>query len=156
VTLHQLTHPHQTAISGEDDYRGFPALAAGQSIYAGLDVTASGNSAGLYFAQLGGTKLLVTPFAGSDFTLGIGNESTFNVPTVSWPSGLTFDNKYRVVVSYEFDTGRSKLWVNPANELSPSTSLINTAFRPVSTFWLYQQFTPEGTNSAAQVIDNIV
>ena len=61
-------------------------------------------------------------------------------PTVSWASGLTFDTTYRVVMSYEFDTGSSKLWVNPVNESSTNVSdtLVSQLSQPVSGFALYQ------------------
>ena len=59
---------------------------------------------------------------------------------VSWASGLTFDTTYRVVMSYEFDTGSSKLWVNPASESSTNVSqtLVSQQSQPVSGFALYQ------------------
>ena len=50
VVLHDYTHPHQTAPLPESVARGFPALVSGQTIYAGFDASASGNSAIDYFA----------------------------------------------------------------------------------------------------------
>jgi hypothetical protein len=157
VTLYHPTHPHRTAFSGEDVKRGFSALAAGQTIYAGLDVNAWGNR-GNYFADFlgAGPKLFVTPFTGNDFTFGIGNENSSHTPTASWASGLTFHTTYRVVMSYDYDTGSAKLWVNPASESSTYVSIANTATRPLSTFGLYQSFTPVTTLPASQIIDNLV
>jgi PEP-CTERM motif-containing protein len=163
VRLFHLTQPHQAVPFGQSVSREFSRLGAGQTLYAGLDVTASGNSAGAYFAefpwsqtQFAGTKLFITPSSGSDFTFGIGDENSFSIPTVSWPGGLAFDTTYRVVMSYEFDTGSSKLWVNPASESSTNVSITDTASRPLSTLKLRQYKTPEGTPSATQVLDNLV
>src|SRR5262245_49191141 len=51
VTLHQRQHPTQTApYSGEDAHRDFPPLSAGQTLYAGFDVVASGGDGSVYFA----------------------------------------------------------------------------------------------------------
>src|SRR5262245_56865597 len=49
--LFHFTQPHGPAPPGETVTRGFSPLAAGQTIYAGLDVSTTGNSAGLYFAN---------------------------------------------------------------------------------------------------------
>lgn len=148
-----------TTITKEDPSRGYSALTAGQTLYAGLDVSASGNNSmggpppsALRFADNGATQLFVTAFTGSDFTFGI---SGFG-PAASWPNGLAFGATYRVVMSYEFDSGISKLWVNPANESSTYVSFTDSASRPLSAFTLWQRSTPTGTPSADQVLDNLV
>ena len=149
-------------ISGEDVSREYSALTAGQTLYVGLDVSASGNTTeagvsgpGLRFAGTGATALFVTAFTGSDFTFGIGN-SIFT-PAASWPNGLAFGATYRVVMSYEFDLGISKLWVNPAGESSTYVSFTDTENRPLyASFNLSQRATPSFTPSATQVLDNLV
>jgi hypothetical protein len=76
---------------------------------------------------------------------------------VSWPSGLSFNTTYRTVLSYEFDTGISKLWVSPVNQSSTSISLAGTASATVSVLALFQSFTGESpTPASAQVLDNLV
>ncbi|MEX2306113.1 MAG: hypothetical protein WD738_00875 [Pirellulales bacterium] len=147
IALLQIQHyPSIPNPSGEDVYRGFSALAAGQTIYAGFDVTASGNDDYAVFADFvwpdgvysaPATSLVIGPLSGSDFTFRIGYGLTGGV---RWPSGLAFDTTYRVVMSYEFDTGSSKLWVNPASESSTNVSKTLAAYqsKPVSGFELRQ------------------
>jgi hypothetical protein len=142
----------------EDLQRSFPAAAAGQTIYAGFDVTESGAAiGGLYFAHfLAGSshvnRLFVTPFTGSDFTLGIGNGTS---PSVSWPSGLTNNTAYRVVLSYEFNSGTSRLWINPANQSSANISFTDVASSPISAFGV-RQTTVVFIAQKTQVLDNLV
>lgn len=148
----------------EDLQRAFPASAAGQAIYAGfdVDVTVSGNFQSffpsVYFAHfLAGTshanRLWVTSFSGSDFTLGIGNSSAS--PAISWASGLTNNTTYRVVLSYDFDSGTSKLWINPANQTSASITFTDVASAPISAFGVRQDIRPLVSNTT-QKLDNLV
>jgi hypothetical protein len=142
----------------EDLQRVFPAAATGQTLYAGFDLTESGNASNVYFAHfLAGAshvnRLFVTPFNGSNFTLGIGNGTAS--PTVTWASGLTNNTAYRVVLSYEFDSGTSRLWINPANQTSSSISFIDVATLPISAFGVRQAIVPF-TGQSSQVLDNLV
>jgi hypothetical protein len=140
---------------GEDVHRDFPVLAVGQTVFAGFDVTASGNDDVVYFAEFMGapTRLFVIPFTGSNFTFGIGNGVS---PTTGWASGLTFGTTYRVVMSYEFDTGRAKLWVNPANESSTNVQAAGFASLTVSAIALRQYYIATIGIPSRQVLDNLV
>jgi hypothetical protein len=129
-------------------------IGAGQTWYAGFDVAVSGGSATAYFAHfisgtsVFGDRLFVTPTTG-DFTFGISQAG--GAPDVSWGTALSFGTTYRVVLSYDFDTGANKLWVNPT--VSGDTSITwsgvaSTAF----TGFAFRQ----GSGDSVQVIDNLV
>src|SRR3990172_775580 len=45
---------------------------------------------------------------------------------LKWASGLTFGTSYRVVSSYEYDTGVGELWINPVDESSTKISYTST------------------------------
>ena len=80
VSLHHVAADRfwRSRHSAEDLNRGFPALAAGQTVYAGLDVSAwaTVDLRSPVFAHFlpwpNSTGLSVTAFTGSDFTFGIG------------------------------------------------------------------------------------
>jgi hypothetical protein len=154
--------PDMRDFSGEDVRRGFSALAAGQTIYAGFDVSASGGDGRVDFAQLSwstgpgfGIGLYIAPpISSGDFTFGIGH--AISAPLASWPTGLVYGETYRTVLSYEYDTGVAKLWVNPLSQSSASVSFTGTALKHVSVVALVQGFTREYTGSAQQALDNLV
>jgi PEP-CTERM motif len=86
------------------------------------------DDAGLYFAHfMHGSSSnfrartgIVQPASGGDFGLAInGNGQNLGSGT-SWPSDLSFDTTYRIVISYNAGTGDAELWVDPTDESSPS------------------------------------
>lgn len=146
----------QGAGSREDVNRSTGStMGAGDTWYAGFDVTVSGGNTTVYFAHflagtsLFGSRLFVTntPTGLGDYTLGIGSGAS---PNAVWSTGLSYDATYRVVVSYEYDTGDGYLWVNPSQQSDPSvfsTNFVANAF----TAYAFRQ---AGGNSV-QVIDNL-
>jgi hypothetical protein len=73
------------------------------------------------------SKVFVTP-AGATFTFGLSvtanqSGSPLAVPApplgATWPAALTYDQWYRVVISYDAAGGVSRLWVDPESEASP-------------------------------------
>lgn len=129
-------------------------LGVGETWYAGFDVAVTGGSATAYFAHfisgtsVFGDRLFVTPTTG-DFTFGISQVGA--APDVSWGTALNFGTTYRVVLSYDFDTGVNKLWVNPTMSGDTSiawTGVASTAF----TGFAFRQ----GSGDSVQVIDNLV
>ena len=146
----------QNAGSGEDLNRSTGAtLGVGETIYAGFDLNVTGGNTTVYFAHFltGGlfdTRLFVTNGAavGGDYVLGIGSGSA---PQSTWASGMTFGNTYRVVMSYEYDTGAGKLWVGAADQSDPSITMTGFANDAVNAFAVRQS-----TGNSFQVIDNLV
>jgi len=88
-------------------------------------------------------RVYVLPITGG-WTFGISNSSTSSTTTFSatpWGSTpLSCDTHYQIVVKYDPTSSTSTLWVNPANESSPSVSNTNATNGglAVSTFFLRQ------------------
>jgi hypothetical protein len=151
VTLQQSTG------SGEDVNRNTGlAMGTGDKWYAGFDVTVTGSSAPVYFAHfLEGSSIfqartfVTTPTSTGDFTLGLGTGSS---ATSTWSTDLSFGVSYRVVVSYDYDSKISQLWVNPALETDPSIS-VTAGFSDEITSFAFRQASPTTANT--QLIDNL-
>lgn len=137
---------------------GLP-LAAGGTLYSSFDVTVTGAAAvssATYFAHFFPTtgsfvyesRVFVTSSSGSDFTFALGSSST---PSQTWATGLTFGETYTVVTSYDFDTGASKIWVDPTSELSTSLSLTGSIGNGLEGYALRQ-----AAGSSSLKIDNLV
>ncbi|GJM10189.1 MAG: hypothetical protein DHS20C11_24650 [Lysobacteraceae bacterium] len=154
----------QSSGSGEDINTSFMAMGSGDRIFAGFDLTLpSGQTVnpdanGLYFAHFkdGGTSnfrarvFITAPSGGGDFGIGLdGNGST---PSVVWAGDLAFDTTYKVVVSYDYDSGDTELWVDPVDEMSTSiTDMAGTASTAIEAFALRQS----NDYTGSQVIDNL-
>ena len=115
---------------------------------------------GLYFAHFmhgsssnfRGRTGIVQPSSGGDFGLAI-NANGQNLGTgATWPTDLSFDTTYRVVISYEAATGDSRLWLNPTDQSSPSILSDSDSIGDlVQGFGLRQNTDYEGQ----QLIDNL-
>jgi hypothetical protein len=162
VTSGQITLA-QASGSGEDVNSGFAAMGPADTLYAGFDVmlpsgqTVNPDASGLYFAHFRtgttfrGRVFIVTPSAGGDF--GIALDGDGSSPSVTWPSDLTFDTTYRIIVSYDYDTGNCQLWIDAADISDPSiTDSAGTSGTAVSSFAFRQSDDYTGT----QVIDNLI
>lgn len=142
--------------TGEDDLRVTGStLGSGESLFASIDVSVSGGNGTSYFATfatVGGgsftSRVFVTSFSGSDFTFGL-RTSAGSAP-VTWGAGLTFNTIYKVAVAYEYDTGISRLWVNPTTEMSTSISDTGNTSSNVGSFVLRQ-----GGGNGVQTVDNL-
>lgn len=140
------------------------ALAAGGKYYAAFDLmvpTPSGAVANVYFAHF-----MVPPStfrcriwilsggATGMYRVGISDGGT--APTVLgtdvWGTDLAYGTTYRVVTSYNFDTGASEFWINPANEASLKLTVGGTATTAVSAYGV-REASSSGTTQ--QVIDNL-
>jgi hypothetical protein len=116
--------------ASEDANTSFAAIGAGTTVYAAFDMMIpSGSTMGgeNYFAHFRsaaftypGRVFAGAPTAAGDYSIGLRASTT--APTVLWATDLSFDVTYRVVVSYEFDTGNSQLWIDPAGQGSTSIS----------------------------------
>ncbi|HKQ40105.1 MAG TPA: hypothetical protein VJ063_18675 [Verrucomicrobiae bacterium] len=63
------------------------------------------------------------------FRLGVGN-TTSGSGNIFYPTDLSLDTRYQVVVSYDLATGSSQLWVDPASGHGPVTA--NDARQPMA------------------------
>lgn len=153
----------QSSGSGEDVNTPFAAIGAGDVIYAGFDLTlASGQTVdpdanGLYFAHFKDAAFgfrarvfATAPTGAGDF--GIALDGDGSTPSATWGMDLSFDTTYRAVVSYDFDTGNTKLWLNAASEGDTSISdNAGTASTAVESF----AFRQSNDYTGSQTIDNL-
>lgn len=135
-----------------DDHILFAPQAVTAKTYACFDVTiptpAAGAPKAIYFALLkdGGTanfvsRVYVLPLGGNTWTFGISHSSTSTtVGVTAWPSALSYDVNYHLVINYDPVAKSSTLWVNPVTEASASVTNTNAAIAAlaVSGFGLRQ------------------
>lgn len=124
-------------------------------IYAAFDVTVTAFTTRVYFAHfrqsdltVAGAVWVAAPTAGGAFTFGVGD----NTLSASFPSDYVIGTTYRLVVSYDFDGGLTRLWVNPTSE--NSAHITSTSANPsiiADHFSLRQASGP-----SSQTIDNLV
>ncbi len=114
--------------SREDVNKPFTAIGAGTKIYAAFDISIANNTASDYFASfLQGTSTFrsriytVAPTAGGDYTVGIGWASGAAL-NATWAADLSFGSTYRIVTSYDFDSGNQQIWVSPSLESDTNLS----------------------------------
>lgn len=124
--------------AGEDINRGFPQIAAAQTVYASFHLRLPSGSpvnttSGLYFAHFkDGTTgfrartAVLAPTAGGAFRLGIHADSATVATGTAWPSDLAFDTDYTVVISYNAASGLAELWVDPVSAASPKITHTGT------------------------------
>jgi len=86
------------------------------------------------------------------FTLGL--SATSGGQNVKWASDLDFGTQYKAVISFEFDTGEAKLWVDPVTSGSTSISDLDggaAAGSFISSAAFRQDFTGGAPNTSIQV-----
>lgn len=112
----------------------YPSTSATAALYAKFtfNVTNTPTAAGAYFIHFrdGGTGFrarvyVSTTGAGSGYRVGIANAGG-SVPSTNVPTDLTLNTTYTAVIRYVLATGRSTLWLSPANETSSSVTAVDT------------------------------
>lgn len=134
-------------------------LGAGGVVYAAFDVNVTGGNSAVYFAHFkddstsnfNSRVFVVPPTGAGDYTIGLSGSS--GTVQATWASDLTFGVTYRVVTSYNFDSGLSQLWVNPVDINSTSISNTGATSNDISTYAL-RQATP-ASGSSTQTVDNL-
>ena len=124
--------------NANDDHKLFTAQTTTVKTYACFEVViptpgAVGPPKPIYFAMLKDasasvfvSRIYVLPLSAGGWTFGISHTSTSTTVGVTpWTSPLSYDTNYRIVHNYDPTTNTSKLWVNPANEASPSVTDTN-------------------------------
>jgi hypothetical protein len=153
----------QSTGSGEDVNSSFTAIGAGDILYAGFDVrlpsgqTVNPDANGLYFAHFRtgttfrGRVFITAPSGGGDFGIGLDADGT--APSVVWATDLSFNTTYRIIVSYDFDSGNSQLWIDAATSGDTSISdNLGTASSAIDSF----AFRQSDDYTGSQVIDNLI
>jgi MYXO-CTERM domain-containing protein len=149
--------------SGEDIHTNFAggAIGAGDKIYSAFDLTVPSQTVpvnDVYFAHFkdsgnffGSRVWMTAPLvAGNGFRLGITGDSSLEAVD-KWASDLAFDTTYRVVTSYDFDSGESKLWVSPTLESDTSILADDTFAADLFESYALRQ----STATSMQLIDNL-
>ncbi|MFN0068928.1 MAG: hypothetical protein ACKVYV_14980 [Limisphaerales bacterium] len=152
-----------------------PSVDNTTKLYAALTVSFSalpaenGASVGSYFAHFkssaanefyGRLGASTAGAAAGSFRVGIGSE-TWGTATVFAPQDLSLNTTYNLVIRYDLDADRATLWVNPADESSPSvTSTDAPSYSPgtINAFALRQGTSAvSGNNGAPGVlaVDNL-
>jgi hypothetical protein len=139
----------------------FGAIEAGDKIYAAFDLTVPSQTTPIsntYFAHFKdagnffGSRVWITAPTTAGYRLGITGDSSLEVATDLFPGDLAFGTTYRVVTSYDYDSGASSLWVNPLTEAS--TSVASDDSFPLDDFLAYAF--RQNTTTTMQLIDNLV
>jgi hypothetical protein len=137
-------------------------MGTGDTWYAGFDLSVSGGAdvATTYFAHFWPaegyyyrSRVFVTACDGGDFTIGLAAASS--TMQVAWPSCLAFDTTYRVLVSHDYDTDDSYLWIDPycPDGEGGNPSISNNGGYPGTTQdgFAFRQ----STGDTSQLIDNL-
>lgn len=96
---------------------------------------------------------ILAPASGGDFRLAINANGSRLNEGVAWPTELSFDTMYRVVVNWNAATGESKLWLNPVDQLSANISHTgHSTGQRLESFALRQS----SDYSGVQYIENLV
>jgi hypothetical protein len=131
-------------------------MAAGNTWYASFDVSNSGSDLAVYFAHFlqststFGARVWITEHSTEDYTFAF-SDGTSITPATTWSDGFSFGDTHKVVVSYSFTGGSTKLWIDPVDESSTSLTLSGTSSRAFTAF----AFRQADTSTSVQVIDNL-
>ena len=150
-------------LAGKEDVSklfGGVTMQTGDTFFAAFDVNvtdlASNGTGDVYFAHFiktGSTTFVsrvgvTASTSGGDYTFAL-----FTGPTTGL-GGFNYGTKYRVVTSYDFSSGVSKLWVNPANYSDTSIQITSSTGIAVSAFAFRQN--GNIATSSGQTIDNLI
>jgi hypothetical protein len=155
----------------EDANVGFPSTFGTATTFARFDFELPGSenqdivnldAEGSNFVHLKSSLLdshyrartgVLAPASDGDFRLAINANGSRLNEGVAWPTELSFDTMYRVVVNWNADTGESKLWLNPVDQLSANISHTgHSTGQRLESFALRQSSDYAGV----QYIDNLV
>lgn len=146
-TSHSGTTPGEIQVSGgtvllndtdTEDASSLFATATTGSLFYGFDVSVAdpGDYGGTdfeYFAHFYTTqnfdfssRLDVVDFTATGFKFGFSSDSS--TADVTWATELSYGTIYRVVASFDLDSGDASLWVNPTSV--GSTSITTTGDLP--------------------------
>ncbi len=156
----------QSGGSGEDVNTAFSARSGQATTYARFDFRLPGGQTvdpdadGLYFAHFKDDGFffkartgVLSPTAAGDFALAINAESSNLGAGATWPSDLSFDTTYRVVISFNAATAESKLWLDPVDESSASISHTGTFLNDKMSQFAFRQ---SNDYTGSQIVDNLV
>ncbi len=141
------------------------AMAAGDRWYASFDVSVTQVGAtisNVYFAHfIEGTsnfvsRLWVTAPTTSGFRFALSNDSSItDVDGEVFSDDLALDTTYRLVVSYDYTGQNGSLWINPANESSPSLAATDPGFSNPVFGYALRQGSPSSSHNTTQTVDNL-
>ena len=134
--------------------------SAGTILYSAFDVSVSGaaptlvNSMFAHFmvsSSVFNSRIWTVPAQdGRDYAIGFGSNSSSTFSGSVWPSGFNYGQSFRVLHSYNFDTGEAQMWINPTSSADPSLSWAGFASDAVNAYGLRQT-----SGDTSQNIDNL-
>jgi PEP-CTERM motif len=146
------------------DWTGtYHALQAGDVVYAGFDFNVRNHATPVESALLAALKagnfynsrVWVTADDQGDYSLAYSGDSSITDGDGEsyWNGSFNFNQTYRAVIGFDYDSGISTLWVNPASAASVHITATETTAnnRPLAAFAL-NQGEPESTIA----IDNLI
>lgn len=83
------------------------------------------------------------------YTIGLSASSGGQV--VKWASDLVFGTTYQMIVSYDYDSGESKLWIDPVDSNSVSLSDTKDAGTAIEALAFRQDYVSGNPNNAVYV-----
>jgi hypothetical protein len=158
----QLTHGSGSRDDVNAPFAGGAVIGAGDIVYSGFDLSVADPGAAIVdvnFAHflagtsLFGARLWVSAPTTSGYRLALSGDSsiTDGDGEAFWGADLSFGTTYRVVTSYNYDDGDSRMWIDPVTEASSSvTSTDGFAMDEFASYALRQA----GGNTM-QLIDNL-
>lgn len=159
----QVSGGQITLIQGNSEDVNIPlgqTMGPGDRLYAAfnLTLTASANPTNVYFAMfMEGTsfftgRIWVTAPTGTGYRLAISNDNSITDNDGEVFTGdLAFSTTYRVVHSYDYDSGVGRLWINPIDETSSSVAASDPGFSDAIGAYAFRQ----AAGNSTQVIDNL-
>lgn len=141
--------------------QGNISLGAGGKLYASFDLTVANPGVSIsssYFAHfLDGTdnfasRISITAPTTSGYQLVLSNNNSANATGVARTGDLLFGTTYTIVTTYDYDSAKGVMWINPTLETDPSLSATDTPY-PSMTIdgYAFRQ----GAGNTTQVIDNV-
>jgi PEP-CTERM motif len=136
-------------------------IGTGDLLYSAFDLTVPDPGAtvqDVYFAMfLNGTsnflsRVWVTAPTTSGYRLALSNDNSItDADGEVFTGDLAFGATYRIVTSYDYDSGTGELWIDPTDGSSPSISATDPGFSDAVGAYAFRQ----ATGNTSQMIDNL-
>jgi hypothetical protein len=157
----------QSSGSGEDVNRLTGAtMVAGDTWYSAFDVSINELTPGAgigrdYFAHFKdagfffGARLWTDAGSSGGYRLALSGDSSITDldGEAYWPNELAFGTTYRVVTSYDYDSGVAQMWIDPATEASASITATDGFGGDEFITYAFRQASP--SPGSTQTIDNL-
>ena len=129
--VNRSAHPAGTIFAGAGDKWYYAAMVTVNDTRSDPNTESINNDYFMHFIDTGfgfrGRSYLSDPNAASATTFTFGLSATSGGQTVAWGSDFAFGTQHKIVVSYDFDSGATEMWVDPVDINSTSIVDLNGA-----------------------------